>query len=58
MKPITSYKYMDTWMLIGLVMFQIGYQPVVSRFLLEVLMLVGVTRNNQQLHNQAWRLST
>jgi hypothetical protein len=31
---------------------------VVSRFLLEVLMLVGVTRNNQQLHNQAWRLST
>jgi len=37
MKPKTSYKYMDTWMLIGLVMFQIEDQPVVSCFLLEMV---------------------
>jgi len=49
MKPRTSYKYMDTRMLIGLVMFQIEDRPVVSCFLLEVL-LVGVVRNYQQLH--------
>ncbi len=36
-KPRASYKYMDTWMLIRLVMFQIEDQPVVSCFLLEVI---------------------
>jgi hypothetical protein len=55
MKPRASYKYMDTQMLIGLVMFQIEDQPVVSCFLLEVMPLVGVVRNNQQLHYQARR---
>jgi len=53
MKPIASYKYMDTRMLIGLAMFQIEDQPVVSCFLLEVVLLVGAVRNNQQLHYQA-----
>jgi hypothetical protein len=53
MKPGASYKYMDTRMLIGLVMFQIEDQPVVSCFLLEVVLLVGAVRNNQQLHYQA-----
>jgi len=47
MKPKASYKYMDTQMLIGLVMFQIEDQPVVSCFLLEVVLLIGVIRNNQ-----------
>jgi hypothetical protein len=47
MKPTTSYKYMDTRMLVGLEMFQIEDQPVVSCFLLEVVLLVGVVRNNQ-----------
>ncbi len=46
---------MDTRMLIGLTMFQIEYQLVVSCFLLEVVLLVGVVRNNQQLHYQAQR---
>jgi hypothetical protein len=32
MKPRTSYKYMDTRMLIRLAMFQIKDQPVVSCF--------------------------
>jgi hypothetical protein len=35
-------------MLIGLTMFQIEDQPVVSCFLLEVVLLVGIVRNNQQ----------
>ncbi len=47
MKPRTNYKYMDTWMLIRLTMFQIEDQPVVSCFLLEVVMLVGAVKNNQ-----------
>jgi hypothetical protein len=37
MKSRASYKYMDTWMLIGLAMFQIEDQLVVSCFLLEVM---------------------
>jgi len=32
MKPKTNYKYMDTWMLIGMAMFRIGDQQVVSFF--------------------------
>jgi hypothetical protein len=55
MKLRANYKYMDTRMLIGLVMFQIEDQPVVSCFLLEVVLLVGIIRNNQQLHYQARR---
>jgi hypothetical protein len=55
MKPKASYKYMDTQMLIGMAMFQIEDQLVVSCFLLEVVLLVGVVRNNQQLHYQARR---
>jgi hypothetical protein len=55
MKPKASYKYMDTQMLIGLAMFQIEDQPMVSCFLLEVVMLVGVVRNKQQLHYQTRR---
>ncbi len=58
MKLIASYKYMDTWMLIGLAMFRIEDQPVVSCFLLEVVLLVGAIRNNQQLHYQARRQNT
>jgi hypothetical protein len=50
MKPRASYKYMDTQMLIRLAMFRIEDQLVVSCFLLEVVMLVGAVRNNQQLH--------
>jgi hypothetical protein len=46
MKPRASYKYMDTQMLIRLVMFQIENRPVVSCFLLEVVLLVGAVRNN------------
>jgi hypothetical protein len=53
-----SYKYMDTHMLIGLAMFQIEDQPVVSYFTLEVVLLVGAVRNNQQLHYQARRQNT
>jgi hypothetical protein len=49
---------MDTRMLIGLVMFQIENQPMVSCFLLEVVLLVGTVRNNQQLHYQAQRQNT
>jgi len=45
-------------MLIGLAMFQIEDQLVVSCFLLKVVLLVGVVRNNQQLHYQAWRQNT
>jgi hypothetical protein len=55
MKPKASYKYMDTEMLIGLAMFQIEDQPVVSCFLLDVVLLVGAIRNNQHLHYQARR---
>ncbi len=58
MKPKASYKYMDTRMLIGLVMFQIEDQLMVSCFLLEVVLLVGAVRNNQQLHYQARRQNT
>jgi hypothetical protein len=46
---------MDTRMLIGLAMFQIKDQPVVSCFLLKVVLLVRAVRNNQQLHYQAWK---
>jgi hypothetical protein len=58
MKPKANYKYMDTRMLIGLTMFQIEDQPVVSCFLLEVVLLVGAIRNNQQLHYQARKHNT
>lgn len=44
---------MHTRMSIGLTMFQIGNQPVVSHFFIEMMMLVGATRNNQLLHYQA-----
>ncbi len=47
MKPKANSKYMDTWMLIGLTMFQIEDQLVVSCFLLEVVLLIGAIRNNQ-----------
>jgi hypothetical protein len=47
MKPKTNYKYMDTRMLIGLPMFQIKDRPMVSCFLLEVVLLVGAVINNQ-----------
>jgi len=46
MKPKASYKYMDTWMLIRLAMFRIEDQPMVSCFLLEVVLLIRVVRNN------------
>ncbi len=49
---------MDTLMLIGLTMFQIEDQPMVSCFLLQVVLFVGVVRNNQQLHYQAQRQNT
>ncbi len=49
---------MDTRMVIELAMFQIEDQPVVPCFLLEVVLLVGVVRNNQQLHYQARRQNT
>ncbi len=55
MKPRANYKYMDTQMLIRLSMFQIEDQPVVSCFLLEMVLLVGAVRNNQQLHYQTRR---
>jgi hypothetical protein len=58
MKSRASYKYMDTRILIRLIMFQIKYQPVVSCFLLEMVLLVGVVRNNQHLHYQARRSNT
>jgi len=45
-------------MLIGLAMFQIENQPVVSCFVLEVVLLVGTVKNNQQLHYQARRQNT
>jgi len=54
-KPKASYMYMDTRMLIGLAMFQIEDQPVVSCFLFEVVLLVGAIRKNQHLHYQARR---
>ncbi len=44
---------MDTRMLIGLTMVQIEDQPVVSCFLLEVVLLAGAVKDNQQLHYQA-----
>ncbi len=55
MKPRASYKYMDTGMLIRLAMFRIEDQPMVSCFLLEVVLLVGIVKNNQQLYYKAWR---
>ncbi len=58
MKPRASYKYMDTRMLIGLAMVQIEDQPVVSCFLLEVVLLVGAVKNNQQFHYQARKQNT
>ncbi len=58
MKPRASYKYMDTQMLIGLAMFKIEDQPMVSCFLLEVVLLVGTVRNNQQLHYQTRKPNT
>jgi len=47
MLPKANYKYMDTRMLIRLAMFQIEDQPMVSCFLLEVVLLVRAVRNNQ-----------
>jgi hypothetical protein len=47
MKPRANYKYMDTRMLIGLAMFWIEDQLVVSCFPLEMVLLVGTERNNQ-----------
>jgi hypothetical protein len=47
MKPKASYKHMDTRMLIELAMFQIEDRLMVSCFLLEMVLLVGATRNNQ-----------
>jgi len=38
---------MDTRMLIGLAMFQIKDQPVVSCFILEAVLLVKAVKNNQ-----------
>jgi len=58
MKLKANYKYMDTQMLIRLAMFQIKDQLVVSCFLLEVVLLVGAVRNNQQLHYQARKQNT
>ncbi len=58
MKPRASYKYMDTRMLIGLTMFRKENQPVVSCFPLEMVLLVGAIRNNQQLHYQTRRQNT
>jgi hypothetical protein len=55
MKLRASYKYMDTQMLIGSATCQIEDQPVVSCFFLEVVLLVGAVRNNQQLHYEARR---
>jgi len=55
MKPRNSYKYMDTRMLIGLTMFQIEDRRVVSCFLLEVVLLIRIVKNNQQLQYQARR---
>jgi hypothetical protein len=46
MKPRASYKYMDTRMLIGLIMFQIEDQQIVSCILLEVVLLVGAVNVN------------
>jgi hypothetical protein len=40
-------------MLIGLTMFQIEDQLMVSCFLLEVVLLVRAVRNNQHLHYQS-----
>ncbi len=39
MKPMFSYKYMDTRILIGLAVFQMKYQPMVSCFFLEVVLI-------------------
>jgi len=47
MKLKVTYKYMDTWMLIGLVMFQTGDQQMVSCFFWEVVLLIKVARINQ-----------
>ncbi len=55
MKPRSNYKYMDTRMLIRLVMFHIEEQMGVSCFLLEVMLLVRAIRNNEKLHYQARR---
>jgi hypothetical protein len=55
MKPKANYKYMDTRILIRLAMFQIEDQPMVSYLFLEVVLLVGAVKNNQQLHYQARR---
>jgi hypothetical protein len=49
---------MDTRVLIGLAMFQIEDQLMVSCFLLELVLLVEVVRNNQHLHYQAHRQNT
>jgi hypothetical protein len=57
MKPTASYTYMDTRMLIRLVMFQIEDRPMVSCFLLEVVLLVRTVRNTIK-HYQAQRQNT
>jgi hypothetical protein len=58
MKPRANYKYMDTQMLIGMTMFQIKDQLVVSCFLSKMMLLVREVRNNQQLHYQTQRQNT
>ncbi len=58
MKPIASYKYMDTRMLIGLTMFQMEDQLVVSCFLLEVVLLVrAVKKTNSCIIKHGNRIS-
>jgi hypothetical protein len=47
MKPKVNYNYMDTRMLIRLVMCQIEDQLMVSCFLLEVVLLIGTIKNDQ-----------
>ncbi len=45
-------------MLIGLAMFKIKDQPMVSCFLLEMVLIIGTIKNNQQLQYQAQKQNT
>jgi hypothetical protein len=56
MKPGANYKYMGTLMLIGLTTFQIGDRLMVSWFLLEIMLLVRIIKNNQLLHYQTQKV--
>jgi hypothetical protein len=56
MKLGANYKYMGTLMLIGLTTFQIGDQLMVSWFLLEIMLLVRIIKNNQLLHYQTQKV--